>query len=365
MADFNEQIGDELDARTEIIDLLTKEMDNARRRLTEIKDQIESMQNSVDREQTRYTGIATELRTIKENLATVPREDIRDKYDEALDVRFRLATMRGQLEKFESNYQMLEQYQKTYAQILSILQGYDVLPDSSGNENMRAFDVAGVIQAQEEERQRLARQMHDGPAQSLTNFILQAEICQRLFDRNPDRAAEELENLKTNASSTFQKVRDFIFDLRPMMLDDLGVAPTVRRYLESYEEKNDIETKVQIINDDRRLENHREVMIFRSIQDALSMARDYAAPNRVEIKLDMAGDKIKMSVEDDGNGFDASVLQDPELAEQAHDVRVKGMNMLRDKLELIGGTIHVQSSEVDGTVVRMEIPAGESTNFNK
>jgi nitrate/nitrite-specific signal transduction histidine kinase len=67
--------------------------------------------------------------------------------------------------------------------------------------------------------------MHDGPAQSLTNFILQAEICQRLFDRNPDRAAEELNNLKTVASGTFQKIRDFIFDLRPMMLTTCLIPP--------------------------------------------------------------------------------------------------------------------------------------------
>jgi two-component system sensor histidine kinase DegS len=89
--------------------------------------------------------------------------------------------------------------------------------------------------------------MHDGPAQSLTNFILQAEICQRLFDRNPERAAEELDNLKTAASVTFQKVRDFIFDLRPMMLDDLGVVPTVRRYVDSFKEKTDIGTDLEIM----------------------------------------------------------------------------------------------------------------------
>ena len=76
-------------------------------------------------------------------------------------------------------------------------------------------DIVGIINAQEEERKRLSRVMHDGPAQSLTNFILQAEICQRLFDRDPDRAAVELDNLKTNASRTFQKIRDFIFDLTP------------------------------------------------------------------------------------------------------------------------------------------------------
>ena len=73
-----------------------------------------------------------------------------------------------------------------------------------------------MVEAQEDERRRLARQMHDGPAQSLTNFILQAEICQRLFQRDPVRAEEELENLKTAVNTTFQRTRTFIADLRPM-----------------------------------------------------------------------------------------------------------------------------------------------------
>jgi septal ring factor EnvC (AmiA/AmiB activator) len=104
------------DPKEELINQITTEMTQTKRRLTEIKDQIASMQNSVDREQNRYSGVASELRNIKDNLDTVPREDIRDKYDEALEVRFRLATMRGQLEKFESNYDFLERQQALLAQ---------------------------------------------------------------------------------------------------------------------------------------------------------------------------------------------------------------------------------------------------------
>jgi two-component system sensor histidine kinase DegS len=81
--------------------------------------------------------------------------------------------------------------------------------------------------------------MHDGPAQSLTNLILQAEICERLFDSDPVRARAELGNLKDAVTSNFQKVREFIFDLRPMMLDDLGLNPTLRRYVQEFEAKAD------------------------------------------------------------------------------------------------------------------------------
>src|SRR5262245_65049586 len=182
--------------------------------------------------------------------------------------------MRGQLEKFQANKESLEKEQTLLGQILNKLQGVDMLstgvdsPSEVGGAKV-SVNIVRIVQAQEEEKLRLARLMHDGPAQSLTNFILQTEICQRLFDRDPARAAEELNNLKTTASVTFQKVRDFIFDLRPMMLDDLGVVPTVRRYVDSFKEKNDIETKLELHGDERRLESHREVMLFRGIQDLM------------------------------------------------------------------------------------------------
>lgn len=347
------------DPKEVIVDLVSQEMETMQGHMSELKDQIEQMQQSVEREQKRYAGIATELRTLKDNLDTVPREDIRDKYDEALEVRFRLATMRGQLEKFEASYEYLERNQNLLGQVMSQLQGVEYLPGQEGDgggQSHGLLDIVGIIRSREEEKERLARQMHDGPAQSLTNFILQAEICQRLFDRNPDRAAEELNNLKTNASKTFQKVREFIFDLRPMMLNDLGVAPTVRRYVESYRDKNDIETSLEIVEEESRLENYREVMIFRSIQELMVMARDYAAPTQVTIKLDMSTNPIQIVVSDDGRGFDASAVFNNDDSSQS-DTRAKSLAMIKGQFELVGGSINVQSSDSGGTTVRLELPA--------
>src|SRR5262245_15914642 len=221
--------------------------------------------------------------------------------------------MRGQLEKFQANKESLEKEQTLLGQILNKLQGVDMLstgvdsPSEVGGAKV-SVNIVRIVQAQEEERQRLARQMHDGPAQSLTNFILQTEICQRLFDRDPERAAEELNNLKSTASVTFQKVRDFIFDLRPMMLDDLGVVPTVRRYVDSFREKNDIEVTLDILGDAARLETHREVLVFRAIQELMAQARDYASATNVSIRLDMTSNTIKIQVMDNGRGFDAEAI---------------------------------------------------------
>lgn len=348
-------------SRDELIDLLMMELKKLRDKLTELKVQLDQTKLIVDREEQRNADVAAELRTIQDNIETVPRQDIRSKYDEAIEARFRLTTMRGQLEKFTAVRESMERHGQMLSQILNRVQGIDTLvPQDAGPAEAGAgtskgsLNIVRIIQAQEEERQRLARQMHDGPAQSLTNFILQTEICQRLFDRNPARAAEELSVLKSTATVTFQKVRDFIFDLRPMMLDDLGVVPTVRRYVDSFKEKNDIGVELDIIGEERRLQNHREVMIFRGIQELMGHARDYANAEKMDIKLDISASRIKISVQDNGRGFDAEAAFNSEEAIQ--DPRVQNLLTLREKFELIGGGATIYSSETEGTTVRLELP---------
>jgi two-component system, NarL family, sensor histidine kinase DegS len=357
--DFNDELlNDDVSPQQHIIDMINDRLNTLRRRLQEIRDQIESMHSSVEREQGRYSNIATELRGIKDNLDTTPREDIRDKYDEALDVRFRLATMRGQLEKFESTYDNLEQEQTILSDILSEIQGTDFSVDDGEQQGgvSRDLDIVGIVQAQEEERKRLARAMHDGPAQSLTNFILQAEIVQRFFERDTERAVDELNELKSDASKTFQKVRDFIFDLRPMMLDDLGAAPTVRRYVESFRDKNEIDMNLEILGDERRLESYIEVMIFRSIQDVMTIARDYASATEIGVTLDMGMDVIKIKVDDNGKGFNTETIFNPDEEESYTDARGEALLTLKGRVELIQGEFDIQSDENDGTIIYIDLP---------
>jgi two-component system sensor histidine kinase DegS len=312
----------------------------------------------IRREETRNADIATDLRHIQDNFDTVPREDIRSKYDEAMDARFRLATMRGQLEQFKAMQTQLNDEHAVLDKIIKKVQGGIELVsevDPSTLSNQPNVNIVRVVQAQEDERRRLANQMHDGPAQSLTNFVLQAEICQRLFDRNPGAAAEELGNLKGAASVTFQKVRDFIFDLRPMMLDDLGVIPTVKRYVRSFAEKNDIEVKTDINGDDmRRLQEYQEVLIFRGIQEAMGHVRDFADASEISIQLDIVDNEARVKVEDNGRELDTSPLE--EEGKKAEDPRIQGLLTLKEKFELINGELTADSDDENGTQIRITIP---------
>ncbi|NUQ02699.1 MAG: hypothetical protein HUU31_02340 [Anaerolineae bacterium] len=348
-------------ARDQLIDVLTQELKRVRDKISEFKVQIDQTQTIVDREQTRNNDIMTELRSVQDNIETVPRQDIRQRYNEALEARYRLLTMRGQLEKFVGIREQLETELAMLREVLNRLQGIESLPSGTGvvetetsDGGRGSFNIVRIIQAQEEERQRLARQMHDGPAQSMTNFILQAEICQKLFDRNPARAAEELDSLKNSANVTFQKIREFIFDLRPMMLDDLGVLPTVRRYVDSFREKNDMDVKLDIFGDERRLQSHREVLIFRTIQELMALARDYATPEHLSVRLDITNTAAKIVIQDDGRGFDAEAAFSSE--EGSHDPRVPSLITLREKFDLVRGSLSVESGENEGMTVRVELP---------
>jgi len=339
-------------SREDVLAEFRAEYERIRTRLRENQQLIEQSQLEVDRLRERNVAVSAQLRRVEDNFDTIPRADIKAAYDDSLDAKSRLLTMQGQLEKLKETREELQYFEQFIGRLLGLIEG--VMPEgimapagyvpttpaapSDGVQSTQM--IVRVVEAQESERQRLARQMHDGPAQSLTNFILQAEICQRLFDRNPDRAREELDQLKAVASATFQKVRDFIFDLRPMMLDDLGLVPTIRRYVEAFQEKTEIASQINVLGDERRLPSHIEVMMFRSIQEIMGQARDSLAAKSISIVLDMGPEWAKATIETDGRGFDVA-----QVLSESHEENLFGLRTLKERIELVGGRLDVTSAD--------------------
>jgi two-component system sensor histidine kinase DegS len=102
----------------------------------------------------------------------------------------------------------------------------------------------------------------------------------------------------------FQKLRGFIFELRPMMLDDLGLAPTIRRYVDAFKEQTGIDVTLTITGTERRLEPYLEVMVFRAVQELLGNAARYSQAAGIRVQLDMANNALRVGVEDNGRGFE-------------------------------------------------------------
>lgn len=326
------------------------DLEQAQRELSEISMLLEQSQVEVNRLAQRNASVNARLQQIHGRFDTIPREDIRATYDDALEAQQRLFIMRGQLEKLQSDKKHLERYIKQLVMVGEIIEGDQ---SAAVSDTRDAFGmVEAIIQAQEAERQRLSRQMHDGPAQALSNFILQTEIATRLFDIDTEKAKAELNSLKQSATSTFQKVRDFVFELRPMMLDDLGLVPTLKRYVEAFKEQSGTEVRLNVTGVERRLEPYIEVMLFRAIQDLLGTAVRVSQATQINLSIEIDDASIKTVIEDNGKGFDV---------ETALESSSMGLKVLKERVEMLGGFFEVESSLGKGGRVVYQIPVKAST----
>jgi two-component system sensor histidine kinase DegS len=332
-----------------------KEYDQIQKELKEIDVLIRQTTAEVEKLALRNSQVANRVRQMEMNLDTYPRDDIKELYAAAHESQMRLFMMRGQLEQLQNRQQSLErqgQWLFRMTELTSQITPADLVEQVISATSAGPRDIVRIVEIQEKERQRLARQIHDGPAQSLSNLVLQAEICERLFDSDPARARVELGNLKNAASTTFHKVRGFIVTLRPMMLDDLGLVPTLKQYIQSYEEKTKLSTNFTLIGRDSRLPSHVEVAVFRAIQELLTNVQNHAHANHVQVTLDFRDGTVVASVEDDGSGFDTSDLQSGAVQRSGF-----GLSTIEERAEMMGGHVQVESRIGRGTRVRLEIPA--------
>jgi len=337
----------------DLIEESRKDYEQTRKELKEIEVLIHQSSDEVDKLVQRNSQITTKVHQMEANIDTYPRQDIRELYSAAKEAQTRLFMMRGQLEQLQSKQQNLEKYADHLRRFLEVSEqiAYTGLSaDSSGPVGEQT--IVRIIEAQENERLHLARRMHDEPAQALTNLILQAEICERLFEANPAQACIELGNLKNAVNATFQKTREFIFDLRPMMLDDLGLIPTLKRYVKDFEEKSGLSTNLTIVGRERRLPPHAEVTIFRVVQGLLKNISQHASATHVQVNVNLEGRSVGVSVEDNGSGFDV----DDAMA-SARQRKTLGIAAMQEQVGMLGGQIDFESAIGRGTKVKLEIPS--------
>jgi two-component system sensor histidine kinase DegS len=277
----------------------------------------------------------------------------------------RLFMMRSQSEHLDNKRSLLEQHIKLLQQMIDLQRIVELtsslsmpaLPEAAPSAANAPAPTAQqtiirIIDAQEKERQILSRQLHDGPASSLSNLVLQAEVVERLFEIDQAQARAEIGALKSQIHTTFQRIRDYIFNLRPMMLDDLGLLPTLRRFVQEYENKTKLPSQLTIMGKDRRLPSHIEVIVFRSVQELLTNIQRHANASHVQINLDLGDEAVMVVVEDDGGGFEVE-----KILEDARAKKTLGISTMLERVEMLGGQLDFESAIGRGTRVQLHLPA--------
>lgn len=214
-----------------------------------------------------------------------------------------------------------------------------------------------IIQAQEEERKRLSRDIHDGPAQMLANVLLRSGLIEKTFtERGTGEALSELHSLKEMVRKALLEVRRIIYDLRPMALDDLGLIPTLRKYSQTtmeYEKG----TTIHFVNNgsERRLEPNFEVSTFRLVQECITNALKHGKSRDVWVKIEWLRDTMNIVVKDNGKGFDVNQSKEKSF----------GIIGMRERIELLKGEMKIISSVGNGTTVLFRIPLQENIIVEK
>lgn len=205
-----------------------------------------------------------------------------------------------------------------------------------------------IIAAQEEERKRLSREIHDGPAQMMANVLMRSNLIDRTFrEKGADAALKEIQDLKISVRNALSEVRRIIYDLRPMALDDLGIDPTLKKYLSTIMEYNPgVEIQFLSYNNERRIPSDYEVAVFRLVQESVNNALKHGKPNLIIVKLEWLCDEINVVVKDNGVGFDTESVREGSF----------GIIGMKERIDLLKGSLKISSSIGKGTTILMKIP---------
>ncbi len=296
-------------------------------------------------------------------------EDIKHAYERTKDLQIKLALKREQERQLILQRTDLEQQIRKMREIVErseylashVTVAMNYLTGALFNigdtlEELQKKELLGVkvIMAQEEERQRISRDIHDGPAQSLTNIVIKCEICEKLFDIDEERTKREIRELKGLARESLKEIRGIIFDLRPMSLDDLGLIPTLEQYIAKFQRDTGIDVQLIARDKDMELDSVIEVAVFRIIQEALNNIKKHSKAHQCTIELNIKDDNLVGTISDNGVGFDMDEVESAKgtLKEESGF----GIYSMRQRAELLKGRVNIRSKQGEGTDVKFEIP---------
>ncbi|MFZ5652333.1 MAG: sensor histidine kinase [Bacillota bacterium] len=339
------------------------EYSRLKKELEEVRRQVAAVVAEVDALTAEEKKARQRLAEVSKNFKKYTESDIKKAYEEAQDKQLRLANLRGnetllryKRDNLEQSLRRLEgmiNRAESLASHLSVVTNYltgnlkDISKKLSEMQKVQQLGIS-IIKAQEEERRRVARDIHDGPAQLMANIVMRAEFCLKLMDIDRNKVREELQALQILVRQSLQDVRKIIFDLRPMVLDDLGLIPAIKRYVDGFQAQYGIQVEVMVKGSPRRFSIAVEVALFRIVQECLSNIRKHARATNILIKMEILTRKLNLVIKDNGIGFNLDQLKG--------NKECFGILGMRERTQILNGEFTVNSSPGQGTSVSISVP---------
>ena len=332
------------DNKTQIFDIYQNtrnEVDEARDRLAELKKNVADTIARVD-------ALAADEQREKEQAMRVERDK--------LEIRLRyLFTVVERAEHMALSIGSVLSYLST--QVSGVIWKIEAVQKDK-------FVGARIIKATEEERYRISRELHDGPAQDLANALFTTTITERLMDQDMAEAKKTLVELREEIRGCLTGVRQIIFDMRPMALDDLGLPQAVEQLVRLFGERGKLRGTFSLEGTYYALPKHVEIAIFRIVQEALNNVVHHAKTDKVRVRMHYTDQALTVLIADDGVGFDPNRrVEEPEDADDALDMETQrrqrgrhfGMIGMEERAKIIGAAIQILSEPGKGTKVHLRV----------
>lgn len=340
-----------------------REYEQLKAELVEIKEKVIEFIEKGDKLEYDVKKSRKQLLVVSKNFDVYSEDDVRDVYEHTHQLQIELAMLRQKekqlrerRDEIERRLQSLDytlERASNLANKISVIHTYlqddfqqvnEIIEDAKEKQK---FGLK-IIEAQEEERLRISREIHDGPAQMLANILLRSEIIERAYRRGKiEQSLNEIKSIRKMVRSSLREVRRIIYNLRPMALDDLGLIPTIQRYIstmQSYHETAEI--KFVSLGIKRRLTKNYEIALFRLMQEALQNAVRHSQATNIKVKLEISETSVTLVIKDNGCGFDPEHIKEDSF----------GLIGMKERVEMIDGTMTIDTQLGQGTRIFIKIP---------
>lgn len=366
-------VGEIEKSKTQIFDIyegVFSEVEETKLSIEDIKAKLDGIIPKVDDLERMDVMARNRLMKVSSNFDLYSEDVIRKCYENAESVQLNLIllrqeelSLRQQRDRLEVRLrnllQTVDKAEKLMTQISVVLDYFSnhiqralaqmgAANQEAGQDKLVAFNI---IKAQEVERLRVSREIHDGPAQVMAHVIYRSTVCERLIDVDVNSSKRELQDLRQQIRGCLSELRKIIFDLRPMSLDDLGLVAAIHYYLKQYKSRYNINVRFSVVNDEYDIDPDIKISAFRIIQEGLQNIYKHAQVDSAELILSYRQSSIVIEINDSGCGF--------EVDDNGRD-DCFGLIGIRERVKILKGGFNIKSDIGKGTKLSIRIPASKS-----
>ncbi|WP_156558752.1 sensor histidine kinase [Clostridium paraputrificum] len=359
-----EEINQGKDKIFNITENLKNEFENQKHELEIILFNLKQIIREVDQLEKKDKEMRKKLAKVSANL-NVSDEVVKGVYNEALETKVRYITKqkeerelrvkRDKLEISLKNYlKNIEEAESVVCQVnvvLNYLCGDLGKTVASINEKNNQEMVIKVLEIQEAERGRIARDIHDGPAQYLASSIMRIDFCKKILIEDLERGLQEMDELKSTVKKALIEVRGIIFDLRPPYLEKQTLEESIQDLIDTFSDESNVNIRFKMLNYDK-CNDTIEIGIYRIVQELICNVKKHSKANYVDILIEKGKEYLFINFIDDGIGFD--------LDEVVHESKLRkisyGIVGILDRVEGLGGKVDINSRMNKGTRYKIRLP---------